>query len=135
MIQVGWNPTTRALRQFAVTCPIGFGLIGWMASRFGAAAWWPWVGIGAGLVLMLAGLMRPLGLRPLYVAIMILTAPIGWIVSNVFAAVFFFLILTPLGLFFRVIRRDPLSLRERGLSTYWREHRQIGDPGGYFRQG
>jgi hypothetical protein len=135
VIRLDWNPTERALRQFAFVCPVGFGLIGWMATRLGAAAWWPWVGIAVGLVLMLAGLARPLNLRPLYVAILAVSAPIGWIVSTFLAAVFFFLVLTPLGLFFRVIGRDPLSLRARGKRTYWRDYRTTLDPRAYYRQG
>jgi len=101
----------------------------------GAATWWPWVGVGVGLLLMLAGLARPLNLRPIYVAILAISAPIGWVVSKALAAVFFFLVLTPLGLFFRVIGRDPLSLRTRGKPTYWREYRTNEDPRAYYRQG
>jgi hypothetical protein len=130
-----WNPPPRTLRQFALACPVGFALIGWLVQRMSHVAWWPWAGLGLGLVLLLIGLARPLALRPVYVAIMAVGAPIGWIVSSVLALVFFFLVLTPIGLFFRMIGRDPLALRARGKPTYWREHRAETDPRGYYRQG
>jgi ABC-type uncharacterized transport system permease subunit len=135
MIRVDWNPTSRNLRQFAWACPVGFTLVGLMLRRFGAATWCPWAGLGFGLALLAIGLARPKSLRSLYVGIMLLGAPIGWIVSSVLAAVFFFLVITPLGLFFRLIGRDPLYLRARGMPTYWREHRAAEDPRSYYRQG
>jgi hypothetical protein len=135
MIRMDWNPPARNLRQFAYACPVGFGLIGWLVLRLGGASWWAWAGIAFGILLLAVGLARPLALRPLYVGIMALGAPIGWAVSNLLALVFFFLVLTPIGFFFRLIGRDVLALRARGRPTYWREHRAESDPRGYYRQG
>jgi hypothetical protein len=135
MIQMDWNPPARTLRQFAWACPIGFGLIGWLVQRVSGVTWWPYAGVGVGLVLLAVGLARPISLRPVYVAVMAVGAPIGWIVSSVLALVFFFLVLTPIGLFFRLIGRDPLLLRARDRTTYWREHQAETDPRGYYRQG
>ncbi len=134
MIQMDWNPPARTLRQFAWACPVGFALIGWFVQRVSHVAWWPWVGLCIGLALLAVGLARPIALRPVFVGVMAVGAPIGWIVSNLLALVFFFLVLTPLGLFFRLIGRDPLALRAREKPTYWREHQAESDPRGYYRQ-
>ena len=135
MIQVPWNPTDRQLRQFAWACLPGFALIGWIAR--GLATWPATVGAGAalGLVLLVAGLARPKSVRPVFVLFAAITAPIGWIVSNVLAAVFYYLVITPLGLLFRVFGRDALGLRARGAPTYWRKHEASDDPRSYYRQG
>jgi len=135
VIRLDFRPAQRQLRQFALACPIGFGLIGWIVQRAGGQPWWPFAGLALGLVLMAVGLARPLALRPLYVAILLVAAPIGWVVSNLIAAAFFFLLLVPLGLFFRLIGRDALGLRGRALPTYWRETRTTADPRSYYRQG
>ena len=42
---------------------------------------------------------------------------LGWVNSRVLLTLFFFLVLTPIGLIFRVIGRDPLS--QRRSATTW----------------
>jgi hypothetical protein len=73
--------------------------------------------------------------RPLYFAWMRLVSPIGWVVSNVALALVYFLIVTPLGLAMRTMRRDPLRLRRRPhASTHWVARAQSDDPARYLRQ-
>jgi hypothetical protein len=135
VITVDFNPTPRQLRQFAWACPVGFALVGLMLRRLGAAGWWPYAGLGLGLALLALGLARPLMLRPVYALAIALAAPIGWVLSNVLVAVFYYLVLTPLGLFFRLLGRDPLALRARGRPTHWAEPRANDGPQSYYRQG
>jgi ABC-type uncharacterized transport system permease subunit len=134
MIQVSWNPNDRQMRQFACAFAAACALVGWMLRRtFG-----PWTivaGVACGLVLLAIGLARPKSLRLVYVIAMAVTAPIGWVVSNVLAIALYYLVFTPLGLLFRAIGRDPLALRARGAHSYWSEHRSSGDPRSYYRQG
>lgn len=135
MISIPWNPTDRQLKQFAWACLPGFALIGWTARHLAEGPWIFAAGIAIGIVCLVAGLARPKSLRPVFVLASALTAPIGWIMSNVLAAVFFFLVLTPLGLVFRLFGRDPLALRARGAGSYWRKHAANADPRSYYRQG
>ena len=137
MIQVHRNPSPRQLRQFAWACPVGFTLIGWMLRHVGAREWWWWpaAGLTLGLVLLVVGLVRPLALRPIYAGAMAIALPIGWVISNLLVAVFFFLLITPLALFFRLIGRDPLALRARGAATHWHARPPHDDPRSYYRQG
>ena len=53
-----------------------------------------------------AGLLLPWTIRPLFVGLMVLTAPIGWAVSQVFLAVVFFGVFTPIAMVFRLLGRD-----------------------------
>jgi hypothetical protein len=50
-------------------------------------------------------------------------------------AVFYFLILTPVGLFFKLTGRDILARKFKADSaTYWTPHKQNKDPQRYFHQ-
>lgn len=135
MITIDWNPSPRQLRQFAWIAPVGFALVGWTVHRMGGALWWPIAGLALGLVLLVLGLARPLALRPIYVLFMALAAPIGWVLSNLLVAIFYFLLITPLGLLFRLIGRDPLAVRRQSSRTAWTERPASRDPGTYYRQG
>lgn len=45
---------------------------------------------------------------------------LGRVVSPVVAGLLFFLVVTPLGLLFRALGKDPLSLaRNPGVNSYW----------------
>jgi hypothetical protein len=137
VIRIDWNPSPRQLRQFAWACPVGFTLIGVMLRNVGAREWWWWpaTGLALGLVLLAVGLLKPLALRPVYAAALAIALPIGWVVSNLFVAIFFFLLITPLALIFRLIGRDALGLRARRAATQWHARPSSDDPGSYYRQG
>lgn len=135
MIAAAFQPTEKQLRQFAWAAPIGLALVGFFVRRLGGADWWPWAGLGLGLLMLAVGLARPTALRLPFALAMLVAAPIGWVVSNVFLAAFFFLFLTPLALFFRLIGRDALGVRKAAGATAWSVRRPAGDAASYYRQG
>jgi hypothetical protein len=130
---IPWRPTARTLRQFAVLWLLCVGLLAW---RFGLAS-----GHAAGVVLAVVaagfgvgGLLWPALVRPLFVALTVLTLPIGWVVSNVVLAAVFYGLLTPLGLLFRLLGRDVLERRFRpDRQSYWEPKAVPADPARYFR--
>lgn len=133
MINPSWYPSKKQLRQFAAICLPGFALIGWLSFRQGrpTAAYVCWsIGVAAFLV----GMPFPDVLRPLYAVLMAITLPIGWLVSAVFLRVIFYLVFTPVGLVFRMMRRDPLRLTRPTGDTYWLDHEQRTDLASYYRQ-
>ena len=125
----------RQLRQFA----------GMWIVFFSAFACWQgfWHG-HRGLSLLLAalaatvgplGLLKPEAIRPIFLAAMALTYPIGWTVSQVLVAVLFYGIVTPVALLFRLIGRDVLKRKpQRALATYWTAKRSAEDVRRYLRQ-
>ena len=89
-------------------------------------------------VALLSGLfsvVAPAANRFLYVGLMVVAFPIGFVLSYVFMGLIFFVILTPIGLFFRLIGRDPLRRRfDRKAVTYYVPHRETAGVERYFRQ-
>lgn len=67
----------------------------------------PWLG-GAGGLLLLAGLAIPGSLGPLYRAWMGLALLLSKVTTPIFMGVIYFLVITPMGLFMRMIGRSPL---------------------------
>jgi len=91
-----------------------------------------WVWSGGGLLAVL-GVISPPVIRPLYVALMRLTFPIGWCVSHVVLAIMYFLLLTPIGFLVRRFH-DPMERRfEPAADSYWFP-RQEAHTDRYFRQ-
>jgi hypothetical protein len=132
---ISFAPSTRTLRQFAATALVFLG---------GLAAWQGWMHQRTELAIALAvlaatvgvlGLVKPAAIRPVYVGCMILTFPIGWIVSRLLLAVVFYGIFTPLGLLFRLLGRDALGIRPQPEApSYWLPKPAVTDRRRYFRQ-
>jgi hypothetical protein len=80
---------------------------------------WP----GGGLLFL--GLVLPRALKWVYIAWMSLAFVLGFIMAHVILTVFFFLIITPIGLITRLVGQDFLSLKlDRTAKTYWLPRRQ-----------
>ncbi|MGZ3419699.1 MAG: SxtJ family membrane protein [Polyangiales bacterium] len=127
------DPTTAQLRRFgALWTPIALALFARTVHQ--PMVTWPLLAFGVASIAL--ALVRPRALRPVFVALTWLTAPLGWVVSRVLLAVVFFLVLTPLALF-RRRRGDALGVRlDRQARTYWIDRpRTPRSAESYFRQG
>jgi hypothetical protein len=130
---IPWRPAARTLRQFAVLWLLCVGLLAW---RFGVAQ-----GQAPGVVLAalavgvgVIGWRWPAAVRPLFVALIVLTLPIGWAVSNLLLIVVFYGLFTPIALLFRLLGRDALERRfYPDRDTYWEPKVVTSDPARYFR--
>ncbi len=61
--------------------------------------------------------------------------PIGFVVSFILLAAFYFLLLTPVALVFRLIGRDALGRRFDAVApSYWVPHKPSEDMRRYFHQ-
>lgn len=99
----------------AVLCAIA--LFSLWRGRVGRAEW-----IGAvGVALVVFGLLRPLALKPISDPWWKLAAALGWVNARVLLTIMFAIVLTPLGLVWRMLGTDPLARRRRswnGWSAY-----------------
>jgi hypothetical protein len=91
----------------AVLCVIA-GVLVWRGRMLRAE----WVG-GVGAVLLVLGLLQPKLLRPISRIWWRFAAALGWFNARVLLSVLFFIVLTPLGLLWRLAGKDPLARRRR----------------------
>jgi hypothetical protein len=90
----------------------------------GTAAKTAWIVLAALALLCCA---RPAWFRPLYRAGMTVGFYIGQVVGRILLSVFFFLVLTPLGILLRLLGKDLLNPdRKPGNDSYWRRSRAPG---------
>jgi hypothetical protein len=132
---IPFQPTHRALRQFAAAWLVFF--LGVGAYQY-LARGHHFLGLALGLVAVLLGglgLVKPPAVRLLFVASMVLAFPIGWLVSQLLLLVMFYVVITPVALFFRLRGRDPLSRKPmRGCDSLWTPKEMPPDVQSYFRQ-
>ena len=82
-------------------------------SWFDVLAW-----IGGPLVVL--GAIAPKVLKPVYLGWMAMAIVLGSIVTRILLTIFFFVVITPVALFFKIIGRDALHRKlDRSASTYW----------------
>ncbi len=143
MIKIDFNPENKQLKQFGWIALFGFPLIGFMIA-------WNFMGMTAGeaigstLFLVMAGvgvltlvlaMVNPRLIIPVYVGLMIVAAPIGLVISFTLMAAIFYLMVTPLALFFRVTGRDKLHRRlDKSAKSYWHVRESQPTPASYLRQ-
>ncbi len=135
MIAIQWNPSEKQLRQFAgVWFPAFCGLGGWSIGH--KTGHWSAVEIGwvlAGL-LSVGGLVLPALIRPIFVGLILLTFPIGWVVSHLLLGLIFYGVVTPIGLILRIIGHDPLQLKKPSGNSVWKTSIGKTDATRYLRQ-
>ena len=144
MIEIDWRPDDRTLRQFGFIALFGFSFlaaIAWfevLVFSFGLGAARPIVaGSFAALATLstIFSLVAPRANLPIYVGLTVLAYPIGFVLSYLIMGLLFFGMITPLGLVFRLIGKDPLHRRfEPAAQTYWSDPRPRRGKDSYFRQ-
>ena len=91
------------------------------------------VAVGAGCAL--ASLVAPQANRPLYVALSLVSYPIGLVMSHVIMATLYFGLFAPIAIVFRVLGRDPLERRfDAATGSYWKASPKARSKEDYFRQ-
>lgn len=134
MMPVDWNPSEAKLRQFSTLWLIFVGIAWPVILHFrghphGAAA-----AVLVGVLGGLLGWIRPGWMRPAWVALIAVSWPIGWIVTNVALGILYFGIITPIALVARIMGRDALHLSGwRSTPTTWRARAKV-DLGRYLRE-
>jgi hypothetical protein len=101
-----------------------FGLIGALATGYllyrGSDAW-VWTA-SAAVFFVLTGLAAQPVLKPLYIAWMAFAFILGWINTRLLLGVFFYLMVTPIGLLLRLTGKDLLDKKiDRPAKTYWKK--------------
>jgi len=135
MISVQWNPERKQLRQFAgIWFPAFCALLGWIIGA--KSGQWTAVQMGWAVcgLLSAAGIVYPPSIRPVFVGLILLTYPIGWVVSHLLLGAIFYLLFLPIGLVLRWTGHDPLQRRLPAGNSLWKTPVGKTDPASYLRQ-
>jgi hypothetical protein len=127
-----FHPRAVQLKQFALALPLavlliclGLGL-GWLPSL---------IGLALAAIIAFIGWQMPIVIKPIFIALSVIALPIGWIVGELLLLSVYFGLVTPIGLIFRIIRRDPLERTiNRSAQSYWRPKSGPQQPSSYLRR-
>ena len=93
-----------------------------------------WAGLGAGVV-VLCSWFAPSLISPLYVALTLVTLPIGLIVGEAALVAIYIGVFLPIGILFRLMGRDALQRTiDRSAVSYWEESRGEQPKKSYLRR-
>jgi ABC-type phosphate transport system permease subunit len=125
---------TRDLRKFGLTVGSGFVLLGVLLFLRHRSSYPYFVDAGVGLITF--GVIWPRALKYIYIAWMASAFTLGFVMSNVILALFFFLFVTPIGLLARLFQKDFLARRwDKKAVSYWIDRaREMKTAEGYERQ-
>ncbi|OGZ08551.1 MAG: hypothetical protein A3D65_04825 [Candidatus Lloydbacteria bacterium RIFCSPHIGHO2_02_FULL_50_13] len=90
---------------------VALGLFAFYRGHHGQGEWL----VGVGGILALIGVIRPSILTPLYRLWMGLAITLGMVVGNMLLVLFYFVVMTPIGLLKRLFRHTPADKWE----SYW----------------
>ena len=135
IIQINTNPSRRDLLWFVLLLAVFLAIVGalvWRRTGSLAAGTGVWA-VGGSVCALFA--LWPASRRRIYVGWMYAVYPIGWTVSHLLLGVAYFVVITPIGLALRMLRRDPLERSfDRVATTYWVRHNPASRLERYFRQ-
>mgnify|MGYP001395189254 FL=1 len=136
LFELELRPEKHQLRSFGLFWLPGFcllvALFAWLRYEHSQLAM---ILSAVALVSILVSLVQPRVLQPLFVILMVVTFPIGIVVSHLLIAAVYYLVITPIGLLLRLRGRDAMKRRfPGGEESYWVERETVEDQGRYFRQ-
>ena len=140
--ETNWNPNLAERKKFAVSLIIGFPVLALIFTGVGMikthsvtipnfCLWLGGIGFAVGVVFWLI----PQISRPFYLVWYFLACCMGFVTGNVLLSLFFYVVITPLGLLMRLGGRDPLRKKfDRTTPTYWLDAEKVIDLNRYYRQ-
>ncbi len=132
LVEINWNPSARQLRQFAGIGLLALPLLGYFWTHNLTVVGWL---AALAAVIALAGWFKPALIKPLFLGLTLIAAPIGMLLGELAMLLVYFGMFLPVGLVFRLLGRDELQLKaDRGATTYWQPKKQPKDVASYYRQ-
>lgn len=132
MLKLNISPTVTQLRQFGSASLVCLPLLAWLADGSAVAL------VAALLVATSMSLLawaKPLWLKPVFVCLSLLFFPAGRVMGELTMLILFVGVLSPTGLFFRLIGRDSLSLKlDKPGSSYFVSREATQTKARYYRQ-
>lgn len=108
----------RELKNFALTIGLVLSILSIFFWYKGNATYY-WY-LLTGIVLVLIGFIVPFLLKPFYYPWMSFAIILGFVMTRLILTVFYFLVITPVGLLMRSFGKDPLNRKiDKNSKTYW----------------
>ncbi len=109
---------SKELRQFGITIGVVTGLLGVWCILAGKGGWFYFVIISA--LFLSLGMLRPLVLKPIQKVWMTLARLIGWLVTRLILTIFFYCVVTPIGIVARLFGKRFLDTKcDIRAASYW----------------
>ena len=136
LVEINWHPGRKELRGFGIAALVAGALISVLLYALkGLAIQWIVAIFAAGCAIFLSSLVSLKLTKAIYLGLILVTLPIGLVVSFLLLAAFYFLLISPLSLVFRLIGRDSLHRKfDARADSYWVTHRPPEDIERYFHQ-
>ncbi|MFS8070152.1 MAG: SxtJ family membrane protein [Byssovorax sp.] len=132
--EINKNPSAKELIKFGATFLGGMAVIGllyYFVFHNEPLAKGLWI---AGGVVFALSFIPPVA-RILYILWMGLGITMGLVTSPIILALVFLVLITPVGLVFKLIQRDTMKRKmDRGAASYWEEYKETDDPATYVKQ-
>jgi hypothetical protein len=136
MIEINWNPKKKELRNFGIAALVASIVLSLFLYSFKhPAIYWIVIIIISGSIIFLSSLISARLTRIIYLSLILLTYPIGYVLNFLVMTVFYFFIITPVGLVFRLACKDPLHRRfNYAAKSYWLKRQPPDKLDRYFHQ-
>ena len=136
LIEIDWNPKDKQLQNFGKIALVATAVISLLLYLLkGVAIQWLSIILTFGIIIFIISLISLKLTKLIYLGMILLTLPIGFMVSFILLAAFYFLLLTPLGFIFRLIGRDPLCRNfDVNAKSYWLSRHPPKSLEQYFHQ-
>lgn len=132
--EINKNPSAKELIKFGATFLGGMAVIGalyFFVLHREPLAKGLWI---AGGVVFLLSFIPPIA-RVLYILWMGLGITMGLVTQPIILVVVFLVLITPVGLVFKLIQRDTMKRKlDKGAASYWEEYQETDDPATYVKQ-
>lgn len=136
LVEINWYPKRKQLQSFgkiALVASVIISLLFYLLK--GAAIQWALTIFAVGFMIFVSSVISLRLTRMIYVGLVAVTFPIGLVVSFTLLMAFYFLLLAPMGLFFRLIGRDALGRKfDPTADSYWLQRNPPENLERYFQQ-
>ncbi len=136
LVEIDWNPKSKQLQSFGKIALVASAVISLLLYLLkGVAIQWVLIIFAFGFITFIISMISLKLTKMIYLGMTLVTLPIGWVVSFILLSAFYFLLLAPLGLIFRLIGRDPLCRKfDPNAKSYWLSRQPPKGPEQYFHQ-
>ncbi len=136
LVEINWNPQKKDLRKFGLIALVILGIASiFLHFAFKISISHSLIPATAGFCIFLISLASTKAVKIIYIGMTLAALPIGFTVSILLMGIFYFLILTPIAISFKIFGRDQLNRRFLPDSeSYWSARQNSTDKQRYFHQ-